>query len=60
MNGANTAPNPPEFLLHSLASCITTTMMLLASTKGIEVSDVTIVVEGDLDLNGFLDWILMF
>ena len=54
LNGTNTAPNPPEFLLHSLASCITTTMMLLASTKGIKVDDVTIRVEGDLNLNGFL------
>ncbi len=48
------APSPPEFLLHTLASCITTSMMLLASANGIEVDDVTIRVEGDLNLNGFL------
>jgi len=54
LNGTNTAPNPPEFLLHSLASCMTTSMMLLASSKGIEVDDVIIKVEGDLNLNGFL------
>ena len=54
LNCSNTAPNPPEFLLHSLASCMTTSMMMLASAKGIEVDDVTIKIEGDLNLNGFL------
>ncbi|WP_411031252.1 OsmC family protein [Spongiimicrobium sp. 3-5] len=54
LNGTDTAPSPPEFLLHTLASCITTSMMLLASANGIEVDGVTIRVEGDLNLNGFL------
>jgi len=54
LNGTNTAPNPPEFLLHSLASCMTTSMMMLATAKGIEVDAVTISIEGDLNLNGFL------
>jgi len=54
LNGTNTAPNPPEYLLHSLASCMTTSMMMLASSKGIKVDGVTITIEGDLNLNGFL------
>ncbi len=54
LNGTDVAPSPPEFLLHTLASCITTSMMLLASANGIEVDDVTVRVEGDLNLNGFL------
>lgn len=54
LNGSDVAPSPPEFLLHTLASCITTSMMLLASTNGIEVDEVIIRVEGDLNLNGFL------
>ena len=54
LNGTNTAPNPPEFLLHALASCMTTSMMMLVSAKGIEVDAVTISIEGDLNLNGFL------
>jgi uncharacterized OsmC-like protein len=54
LNGTDVAPSPPEFLLHTLASCITTSMMLLASANGIEVDEVTIRVEGDLNLNGFL------
>lgn len=54
LNGTDVAPSPPEFLLHTLASCITTSMMLLASANGIEVAEVTIRVEGDLNLNGFL------
>lgn len=54
LNGDNTAPSPPEYFLHSLASCLTTSMMLLASSKGIEVDGVTIHVEGDINFNGFL------
>lgn len=54
LNGTDVAPSPPEFLLHTLASCITTSMMLLASANGIEVDDVTVRVEGDINLNGFL------
>ena len=45
LNGTNTAPNPPEYLLHALASCITTSMMLLASANGIVVEDVIVKVE---------------
>ncbi|MDO5980248.1 OsmC family protein [Flavivirga spongiicola] len=54
LDGTDVAPSPPEFLLHTLASCMTTSMMLLASANGIKVADVTIRVEGDLNLNGFL------
>jgi len=54
LNGTDVAPSPPEFLLHTLASCITTSMMLLASANGIKVDNVTVNVEGDLNLNGFL------
>lgn len=54
LNGTDVAPSPPEFLLHALASCITTSMMLLASAHGIQVDNVTVNVEGDINLNGFL------
>jgi len=54
LNGTDVAPSPPEFLLHTLAGCITTSMMLLASANGIQVDEVTVNVEGDLNLNGFL------
>ena len=54
LNGTNVAPSPPEFLLHTLASCITTSMMLLASANGIKVDEVTVRAEGDINLNGFL------
>ena len=54
LNGTDVAPSPPEFLLHTLASCITTSMMLLASANGIKVDEVTVKVEGDINLNGFL------
>ncbi len=54
LNGTDEAPSPPEFLLHTLASCVTTSMMLLASANGIQLEDVTVKVEGDINLNGFL------
>ena len=54
LNGTDVAPSPPEFLLHTLAGCITTSMMLLASANGIQVEEVTVKVEGDINLNGFL------
>jgi len=54
LNGTDVAPSPPEFLLHTLAGCITTSMMLLASANGIQVDEVTVKVEGDINLNGFL------
>ena len=54
LNGTNTAPNPPEFLLHTLASCISTSTMLLASVEGIKIENLTIRVEGDINFNGLL------
>ena len=54
LNGTNRAPNPPEYLLHAVASCITTSMMIMASGIGLEVDAVTVKIEGDINLNGFL------
>ena len=54
LNGTDVAPSPPEFLLHALAGCITTSMMLLASANDIQVDEVTVNVEGSINLNGFL------
>lgn len=52
--GEDAGPTPPEYMLHALASCLNTTMMLLASIKGIKVDGVIIKVEGDINFNGFL------
>ena len=52
--GENKGANPAEVLLHGLLGCMTTSMALLASAHGIEVSGISSRVEGDFDLQGFL------
>lgn len=53
--GKDTAANPVEYLLHALASCVTTSMIYHASARGIRIEQVESSFEGDLDLHGFLD-----
>ena len=52
--GEDYAANPVEYLLHALASCLTTSMIAHAAVRGIEIQAVESQLEGDLDLNGFL------
>jgi uncharacterized OsmC-like protein len=52
--GGDTAPNPVEFVLHALASCVTTSIVAHAAVKGIEIEQLESELEGDIDLNGFL------
>ena len=52
--GANEGANPVEFILHGLAGCMTTTMVLHAAANGIELNSVESSLEGDLDVQGFL------
>jgi uncharacterized OsmC-like protein len=52
--GNNEGANPVEFVLHGLAGCMTTTMMLHAAAMGISVMSVESSLEGDLDVQGFL------
>ena len=51
--GENTAPNAVEHLLHSLTSCLSTTLVAHASVQGIELEEVEISAEGDMDARGF-------
>lgn len=53
--GNNTAANPGEFLLHALAGCITTTTVLHAAARGINVRSIATRLAGDVDLQGLLD-----
>jgi uncharacterized OsmC-like protein len=53
--GTDRAANPVEYLLHALASCLTTSMVYHASARGIHIEQVESSFEGDLDLRGFLD-----
>lgn len=52
--GNNEGANPVEFVLHGLAGCMTTTMALHAAANGIAVDHIESVLEGDLDVQGFL------
>ena len=52
--GDNEGANPVEYVLHALAGCMTTTMVLHAAANGIELKSVESELEGDLDVMGFL------
>lgn len=52
--GANEGANPVEFLLHALAGCVTTTIVIHAAARGIELTEVSTELEGDLDVQGVL------
>jgi uncharacterized OsmC-like protein len=53
--GKDMAANPVEYLLHALASCLTTSMVYHAAAKGIQIDEVESSLEGDIDLHGFLE-----
>jgi uncharacterized OsmC-like protein len=52
--GGDKAPTPVEFLLHSLAACLTAGIGNIASARGIDLEMVESTVEGNIDLMGLL------
>ena len=52
--GEDHGANPVEFVLHALASCLTTSMVYHAAARGITIDSIESRLEGDLDLQGFL------
>jgi uncharacterized OsmC-like protein len=52
--GTDTAASPVEMLLSSLATCQAITYRLWAAELGIALERVSVEVEGDLDLRGYL------
>lgn len=52
--GDNEGANPVEYLLHALAGCVTTTFVLHAMARGIEIRSLSTELEGDMDLRGLL------
>lgn len=52
--GNNEGANPVEFLLHALAGCVTTTLVLHAAIRGIRIRSLSTALEGDLDVRGLL------
>lgn len=53
--GEDKGINPVEVLLAALSGCMTTSMVMHASAKGIEIEEIESQFEGDLDLRGLLD-----
>jgi uncharacterized OsmC-like protein len=54
LGGANAAANPVQYALASLGSCQAITYRVWAAQLGVELDSITVRVEGDLDLRGFL------
>ena len=52
--GEDKGANPVEFVLHALAGCLTTSLVYHAAAQGIRLDSVESILEGDLDLQGFL------
>ena len=51
--GSNHAPNPQEYLLSGLGSCIMVGFAVGASVKGIQLESLEVTVRGELNLAGF-------
>ena len=52
--GNNEGANPVEFLLHALAGCLTTTIVLHAVARGIHIQELSTDIEGTIDARGVL------
>lgn len=52
--GNNEGANPVEFLLHALAGCVTTTLVLHAMARGITIRELSTELDGSIDLRGLL------
>ena len=52
--GHNEGANPVEVLLHALAGCVTTTTVLHAAARGIEIDALSTTLSGNIDLQGLL------
>ncbi|MHA6783806.1 OsmC family protein [Pseudonocardia saturnea] len=54
LGGAQAGPNPVEYALAALLSCQVITYRVWAAKLGVPLDGVTLDVEGDLDVRGFL------
>jgi len=52
--GSNEGANPVEFLLHALAGCVTTTIVLHAAARGIQIESLSTELVGTIDVQGLL------
>lgn len=54
MLGEDRAPNAAEAALHALAACLNTAFVFQAVAAGVSLEALSLTVEGELDLHGFL------
>ena len=52
--GEDNGPTPAEYLLQALAACLVSGLANIAAARGVNLSEVTATVEGDIDLLGIL------
>lgn len=52
--GDNKGANPVEYLLHALAGCVTTTTVLHATARGINIHKLSTELKGNIDVQGLL------
>lgn len=52
--GMDKGPNPVEYLLAAIASCVTTATVYHAAARGIRIDEFESTVDGDIDIQGFL------
>lgn len=53
--GEDTAPGPLDYVLTALAACTTTTLVYKAALHGIKIDEIETTLEGDIDLQGFME-----
>jgi uncharacterized OsmC-like protein len=52
--GNDNGPTPVEFVLHSLAACLTAGLANIAAARKVTLTEVRSTITGDIDLNGIL------
>ena len=52
--GTDNGPTPAEYVLHALAACLTAGLANIAAARGVNLTEVSSTVEGDIDLLGIL------
>ena len=52
--GGDNGPTPVEYVLHALAACLTAGIANIAAARGVNLTEVTSTVEGNIDLLGIL------
>jgi uncharacterized OsmC-like protein len=52
--GSDHGPTPVEYVLHALAACLTAGIANIAAARGVNLTEVSSTVEGDIDLLGIL------